>query len=96
MIIDAGERTPVNSLFQVWLEELHAEATVCNSRLESMLRDALESITEYPLPVYSGKDCAALKGFDKKLCIFMDRRLEVYNYNLSLVQSEDTEDTSDS
>lgn len=73
--------TRPNPLFHDWLEELHQEAQEKNSKLEPMLREALDSISKYPLPLKSGSECAILKGFDTKLCIFIDKRLEVYKEN---------------
>ncbi|KAI5646064.1 ERCC4 domain-containing protein [Phthorimaea operculella] len=73
-----------NPLFEEWLEELHEEAKAKKSKLESMLKEALDSLSKYPLPLESGMECAVLKGFDKKLCMFLDKRIEAYNYNLQL------------
>ncbi|KAM3958441.1 LOW QUALITY PROTEIN: mus81 structure-specific endonuclease subunit [Aphomia sociella] len=74
------KRIRPNPLFQDWLEELYEEARE-KSKLEPMLKEALDSISKYPLPLRSGAECAILKGFEKKLCIFLDRRLEVYRCN---------------
>lgn len=80
-----------NPLFQKWLQELYDESKIKNSKLCFMLKEALNSISKYPLPLQSGSDCAVLKGFDKKLCLFLDKRLEVYNSggqkNLPLISS---------
>ncbi|XP_039754655.1 crossover junction endonuclease MUS81 [Pararge aegeria] len=72
------KRVRPNPLFNDWLEELHEEAKQKGSKLESMLREALSSISKYPLPLQSGAECAILKGFDKRLCLFIDKRLDVY------------------
>jgi crossover junction endonuclease MUS81 len=53
-----------------------------------MLKEALESISKYPFPLESGADCIILKGFGKKLCLFLDKRLEVYNSNKILESSQ--------
>ncbi|XP_045769347.1 crossover junction endonuclease MUS81 [Maniola jurtina] len=72
------KRTRPNPLFHDWLEELYEEAKQKGSKLESMLQEALSSISKYPLPLQSGAECAILKGFDKRLCLFIDKRLDVY------------------
>ncbi|XP_059057349.1 crossover junction endonuclease MUS81 [Achroia grisella] len=77
------KRTRPNPLFQEWLSELYEEANVKKSKLEPMLKEALDSISKYPLTLQTGAECAILKGFDKKLCRFLDRRLEVYHFNNS-------------
>lgn len=75
------KRKQPNPLFQEWLEELYEDAKTKHSKLESMLKEALTSISKYPLPLQTGAECAVLKGFDKRLCVFLDRRLEVYYGN---------------
>lgn len=80
------KRARPNPLFQEWLEELYEEAKKSRSRLEPMLKEALHSLSKYPLPLQSGAECAILKGFGKKLCAHLHKRLEVYNYNLALAQ----------
>lgn len=85
------KRARPNPLFQDWLEELHEEAKKKRSRLEPMLRKALESLSKYPLPLQSGAECGILKGFKKQLCKFLDRRLEVHRRNLSLQSNVDTD-----
>ncbi|CAB3246865.1 unnamed protein product [Arctia plantaginis] len=84
------KRARPNPLFQEWLEELYEEAKEKKSKLESMLKEALGSLSKYPLPLKSGAECAILKGFGKKLCAHLDQRLEVYRYNLASVQSFET------
>ncbi|XP_013194916.2 crossover junction endonuclease MUS81 [Amyelois transitella] len=85
------KRTRPNPLFQEWLEELHDEAKVKKSKLEPMLKEALDSISKYPLPLQTGAECAILKGFEKKLCLFLDKRLEVYNHNKSFNSVSESE-----
>lgn len=75
------KRSRPNPIFEDWLKELHEEAKEKKSKLEPILKEALESILKYPLPLQSGAECAILKGFDKKLCKFLDLRLEAYNSN---------------
>ncbi|XP_028040924.1 crossover junction endonuclease MUS81 isoform X2 [Bombyx mandarina] len=83
------KRKRPNPMFQEWLEELHEEAKEKGSKLEPMLREALDSLSKYPLPLNSGAECAILRGFQKKLCIFLDKRLEVYNSNLNDCKDEE-------
>ena len=88
------KRTRPNPLFQDWLEELHEEAKQKNNKLEMMLSEALDSLSKYPLPLQSGGECAILRGFDKRLCLYLDKRLEAYNsFNINsdsnFVTSED-------
>ncbi|XP_046978059.1 crossover junction endonuclease MUS81 [Vanessa cardui] len=80
------KRARPNPLFQYWLEELFEQAHKKNSKFESILKEALDSISKYPLPLQSGAECAILKGFDKRLCLFIDKRLEEYK-NLNKVTS---------
>lgn len=75
------KRSRPNPIFEDWLKELHEEAKGKKSKLEPMLKEALESISKYPLPLKSGAECVILKGFDKKLCRFLDIRLEAYYSN---------------
>lgn len=77
------KRSRPNPIFEDWLKELHEEAKEKKSKLEPMLKEAMESISKYPLPLKTGAECAILKGFDKKLCRFLDLRLEVYYRNIN-------------
>lgn len=92
------KRKRPNPLFQEWLEELHEEAKSKQSKLETMLNEALQSLSKYPLPLQSGTDCLILKGFDRKLCKFLDKRLEVYTSNNvpNQISTEYTDNISDS
>lgn len=72
------KRSRPNPIFEYWLRGLHEEAKEKKSKLEPMLKDALDSILRFPLPLESGTQCAVLKGFDKNLCRFLDIRLEAY------------------
>ncbi|XP_050348624.1 crossover junction endonuclease MUS81 [Nymphalis io] len=80
------KRARPNPLFQDWLEELYEQALQKKSKLGNILKEALDSISKYPLPLQSGAECAILKGFDKRLCLFLDKRLEEYK-NLNKVTS---------
>lgn len=77
-------RAQPNPLFQKWLQELYDEAKAKDSKLQNMLKEALSSISKYPLPLQSGSECAILHGFGKKLCLFLDKRLEVHNFNVEI------------
>ncbi|XP_045535916.1 crossover junction endonuclease MUS81 [Papilio machaon] len=83
-ILEPGKRISLkrarpNPLFQIWLEELQEEAIQKKSKLENKLTVALTSLSKYPLPLQSGAECAILKGFDKRLCMFLDKKLQKYN-----------------
>lgn len=73
------KRARPNPLFQSWLEELEEEAKQKKSKHENKITEALTSLSKYPLPLHSGAECAILKGFDKRLCIFLDKKLQTYN-----------------
>ncbi|CAG9562626.1 unnamed protein product [Danaus chrysippus] len=72
------KRTRPNPLFQKWLQELQDEAKLESNSLEYSLDEAISSLSKYPLPLETGAECAILKGFDKKLCSFLDKRLQAY------------------
>lgn len=72
------KRTRPNPLFQRWLQELQDEAKLELNNLEYSLDEAISSLSKYPLPLESGAECAILKGFDNKLCSFLDKRLQAY------------------
>lgn len=67
-----------NALFRKWLKELHQEAQENNSKIEPILKKALDSIKKFPTTLPTGKACGVLKDFPKKLCIFLDQRLDIY------------------
>lgn len=79
---DRTKQNGPNPLFKKWLQDLFEEAKTKNSKLTNMLEEALNSISKYPVPLNSGADCAILKGFEKKLCLFLDQRLEIYYLNM--------------
>ncbi|XP_063535070.1 crossover junction endonuclease MUS81 isoform X2 [Cydia strobilella] len=84
-----------NPLFQGWLKELHKEAVENESNFEPVVKEALTALSKYPLPLQSGTECAILKGFDKKLCAYLDKRLEVHNYNKNLLTNNSSSKSSD-
>ncbi|XP_013173186.1 PREDICTED: crossover junction endonuclease MUS81 [Papilio xuthus] len=73
------KRARPNPLFQSWIEELQEEAIQKKSKLENKLSVALTSLSKYPLPLQTGAECAILKGFDKRLCMFLNKKLQIYN-----------------
>lgn len=90
------KRARPNPLFQDWLEELHEEAKQKKSKFESVLKEALTSISKYPLPLQSGAECAILKGFDKRLCLLLDKRLEAYKCFVNYVNPTSIHSVEDS
>lgn len=67
-----------NPLFTKWLREWQSEAVKKGLKSQYALREALESLKKYPLPLESGRDCAILKGFGPKLCMLLNQKLEEY------------------
>lgn len=65
-----------NSLFESWLENWLEEAIARDSRSQSKIRIALNSLKLYPLPLNSGKECAILRGFGSTLCERIDEKLK--------------------
>ncbi|CAH2084555.1 unnamed protein product [Euphydryas editha] len=90
------KRARPNPLFQDWLEELYEEAKQKKSKFESTLKEALTSISKYPLPLQSGAECAILKGFDKRLCLLLDKRLEAYKCFINYVNPSSIHPIKDS
>ncbi|VVD02269.1 unnamed protein product [Leptidea sinapis] len=94
------KRKRPNPLFEDFLEKLYEEAKAKRSKHEQVLKEALESLTKYPLPLKSGAECAILKGFNKKLCVFLDtcmsnRNVKKSHIHLSL-SADDIEVASSS
>ncbi|CAH0752422.1 unnamed protein product [Diatraea saccharalis] len=81
------KRKRPNPFFQESLERLYEDAKNTKSRLEPMLKEALDSLSKYPLPLKSGAECFILKGFNKKLCVFLDKCLEHQNGNNNMEQA---------
>ncbi|XP_072932851.1 crossover junction endonuclease MUS81 [Epargyreus clarus] len=73
------KRSRPNPIFQEWLEELLEEAKRKRCKLEHQLTEALTSLSKYPLPLNSGAECRILKGFDSRLCDFIEQRLKTHN-----------------
>ncbi|KAH8419822.1 hypothetical protein KR009_002910 [Drosophila setifemur] len=64
-----------NPLFTRWLERWLLEAERRKQKSQFKLRQALEALKSYPLPLYSGRDCAVLRGFGGTLCQLIDEEL---------------------
>ncbi|SPP89122.1 crossover junction endonuclease MUS81 [Drosophila guanche] len=64
-----------NPLFTRWLERWLREAERRQQRSQHKLRQALEALKSYPLPLYCGRDCAVLRGFGGTLCQLIDEEL---------------------
>ncbi|KAH9640667.1 hypothetical protein HF086_010545 [Spodoptera exigua] len=73
------KRLRPNARFQDWLLHLCAEAKAKKSSLEPILKEAVESLEKYPLPLKTGSECIILKGFNKKLCLYLDKCLSSLN-----------------
>lgn len=64
-----------NPLFTRWLERWLHEAEQRNRKSQHKLRQALQALRNYPLPLYSGRECAVLRGFGTTLCQLIDEEL---------------------
>ncbi|XP_023174572.1 crossover junction endonuclease MUS81 [Drosophila hydei] len=64
-----------NPLFTRWLERWLHEAEQRNRKSQHTLRQALQALRSYPLPLYSGRECAVLRGFGATLCQLIDDEL---------------------
>ncbi|XP_017067624.1 crossover junction endonuclease MUS81 [Drosophila eugracilis] len=67
-----------NPLFTRWLERWLREAERRHLKSQFNLRQALESLKSYPLPLSSGRDCSILRGFGGTLCQLIDEELRQY------------------
>ncbi|XP_017087426.3 crossover junction endonuclease MUS81 [Drosophila bipectinata] len=82
-----------NPLFTRWLERWLREAERRNQKSQFKLRQALEALKSYPLPLYSGRDCAILRGFGGNLCQLIDEELRQHR-GLNLMTATTTAATS--
>lgn len=64
-----------NPMFTRWLERWLREAERRQQKSQFKLRQALEALKSYPLPLYCGRDCAILRGFGGTLCQMIDEEL---------------------
>ncbi|KAH8339542.1 hypothetical protein KR074_005727 [Drosophila pseudoananassae] len=78
-----------NPLFTRWLERWLREAERRQQKSQFKLRQALAALKSYPLPLYSGRDCAILRGFGGNLCQLIDEELRQHR-GLNLVTATTT------
>ncbi|EDV45419.1 crossover junction endonuclease MUS81 [Drosophila erecta] len=76
-----------NPLFTRWLERWLREAERREQKSQFKLRQALESLKSYPLPLSSGRDCSILRGFGGTLCQLIDEELR-HHRSVQLVPQE--------
>lgn len=76
-----------NPLFTRWLERWLREAERREQKSQFSLRQALESLKSYPLPLASGRDCSILRGFGGTLCQLIDEELR-HHRGLQLLPQE--------
>ncbi|XP_034489983.1 crossover junction endonuclease MUS81 [Drosophila innubila] len=67
-----------NPLFTRWLERWLHEAEQHDRKSQHKLRQALQALRNYPLPLYSGRECAVLRGFGSTLCQLIDDELRQF------------------
>lgn len=67
-----------NPIFAGWLERWLKAAEQRDCRSQHKLRQALEALRSYPLPLYSGRECAILRGFGSTLCQRLDEELRQF------------------
>ncbi|XP_061393279.1 crossover junction endonuclease MUS81 [Musca vetustissima] len=84
-----------NAIFESWLEKWLEEAEKKDSRSKYKLREALEALKMYPLPLASGRECAILRGFGSTLCNLIDEEMrqqrekaQTINLNSSLYEQD--------
>lgn len=75
------KRVRPNPIFEQWLTTMYEDAKKTKSPLEDMLMECLESLMKYPLPLKSGAECIILKGFNRRLCAYLDKLLNDDNNN---------------
>lgn len=78
------KRIRPNPVFEDWIAQMYEDAKLNKSNLEGMLKEALESLLKYPLPLKSGAECIILKGFNKTLCEYIDKLLNWDNNNKTI------------
>lgn len=84
-----------NAIFESWLEKWLEEAERKDGRSKYKLREALEALKMYPLPLASGRECAILRGFGSTLCNLIDEEMrqqrekaQTINLNSSLYEQD--------
>ncbi|XP_065370990.1 crossover junction endonuclease MUS81-like [Calliphora vicina] len=65
-----------NAIFESWLLRWLTEAEAKGSKSQYKLREALEALKMYPLPLASGKECAILRDFGSTLCNLIDEEMQ--------------------
>ncbi|XP_055856823.1 crossover junction endonuclease MUS81 [Episyrphus balteatus] len=65
-----------NPIFEKWIERWLEEAIKKNYKSQHRMREALQSLRQFPLPLATGRDCAILRGFGQKLCDLIDQELQ--------------------
>lgn len=84
-----------NAIFESWLQRWLSEAEAKGNKTQHKLREALNALKRYPLPLASGRDCAILRGFGTKLCNLIDKEMKyqkskshIINLNNSLYDKD--------
>ncbi|XP_013115164.1 crossover junction endonuclease MUS81 [Stomoxys calcitrans] len=66
-----------NAIFESWLEKWLEDAERKGNRSKYKLREALDALRMYPLPLSSGRECAILRGFGSTLCNLIDEEMRL-------------------
>lgn len=69
------KRPRPNQYFHELLESLYLDAVKNSADIAPALSEAISSLEKYPLPLSSGAECAILKGFDQRLCRYIDQQI---------------------
>uniref|UniRef100_A0A1A9WFJ8 Crossover junction endonuclease MUS81 n=1 Tax=Glossina brevipalpis TaxID=37001 RepID=A0A1A9WFJ8_9MUSC len=84
-----------NAIFETWLEQWLQEAERRDNKSRHKLREALDALKMYPLPLSSGRECSILRGFGPALCTLIDKEMdkqrnkaEIIVANSSMFQNE--------
>lgn len=64
-----------NPLFEQWLTEMYTAAVAESNPAHVMYKKALMSLKKYPLTLKSGSECGIIKGFGRKLCDIIDKKI---------------------
>ncbi|KAI8123129.1 hypothetical protein FF38_10725 [Lucilia cuprina] len=65
-----------NAIFEGWLKRWIHEAETKRCKSQYKLREALDALKMYPLPLSSGRECAILRGFGSTLCNLIDQEMQ--------------------
>jgi len=66
----------VNPLFEKWITEWRQQASDRGDQSHFTYNKALASLKKWPLKLMSGRECAILNGFGKKICDKIDARIK--------------------